>query len=254
MEASFTVRLISTFEPSLVSCLEDDLVRKVCESDRYRSFDYLPVKRDDRIIGLLSMAEVKSYSDDSTDPVTKHMRQIDDTTLISSDVGILSFVEHAEEHPCRLVLSGMKIDGIVTLADLQKLPVRPPIFFLITHLELLMATVLRSRFKDDDWLDMLQPTRRKNIEDKWSTLRAGNMEIDRIHATEFCDKRDVILKSDLRLPNLSRTQAEKQLREVEELRNNLAHAGDIASNETRALQTVDSVRLARQWIAYFTAL
>jgi hypothetical protein len=172
MEASVTVRLISTFEPDLTCCQEDDLVHKICESDRYQPFDYLPVKRGGHIIGLLSLANVRSNPDAGADTVSKRMKQIDDTILISSDVGILSFVEQAEEHPCRLVVSGMKLDGIVTLADLQKLPVRPSIFFLITHLELLMATTLRSRFNyDGDWVKLLSQNRQDRIEEKWNALK-----------------------------------------------------------------------------------
>jgi hypothetical protein len=57
MEGSLTVRLISTFEPDLICCQEDDLVYQIRESDRYKRFDYLPVKRDGRIVGLLSLAE-----------------------------------------------------------------------------------------------------------------------------------------------------------------------------------------------------
>jgi hypothetical protein len=114
---------------------------------------------------LLSVENAKSNRNLATDPVSKHMKQKDDATLIGSDVGILSFMEHAEEHPCRLVLSGMKLDGIVTLSDLQKLPVRPSIFLLITHLELLMATTLRSKFNDDgDWLHLLSSNRQDKIE------------------------------------------------------------------------------------------
>jgi hypothetical protein len=254
MEAYATVRLISTFEPNLIFCKEDDQVHKICECDRYRSFDYLPVKRGDRIIGLLSVANLGSNLCLGSDAVTKHMKKIDDRILISSEAGVLSFIEQAEEFPCRLVLSGMELDGIVTLADLQKLPVRPSIFFLITHLELLMTNLLRSRFKDDSWLKFLQANRQHKIEDKWRMLKIDNMEIDRVLATEFCDKREAILKSGFRLQDIAPNQAEKQLKEVEELRNHLAHAGDIASTKAKALQTVSGVRSARQWITYFTAL
>jgi predicted transcriptional regulator len=255
IEASSTVRLISTFEPNLIFCQEDDLVHNVCECDRYRPFDYLPVKRGDRIIGLLSLEKVRSNSDAGFDPVFKHMKQIDDTVLVSSDVGILSFVEHAEEHPCRLVVSGMKLDGIVTLSDLQKLPVRPSIFFLITHLELLMATTLRSTFNDDgDWLKLLSQNRQDRIEEKWNALKMGNMDIDRILATDFCDKRDLILKLGLFHSGITRKQATKQLKSIERLRDHVAHAGDIASTQDKALQAVSSVKAARQWITYLTAL
>ncbi len=255
MEASVTVRLISTFEPDLISCEEDDLVHTICESDRYRPFDYLPVKRGGRIIGLLALANVRSNFDVGPEPVFKHMKQIDDTILISSDVGILSFVEHAEEHPCRLVVSGMKLDGIVTLADLQKLPVRPSIFFLITHLELLMATTLRTTFKDDsDWVKLISSNRQGKIENKWDTLKVENLEIDRLLATDFCDKRDLILKLGLFCSGITRNQATKQLKSIEKLRDQVAHAGDIASTRAKALQTVNGVKSARQWITHLTAL
>jgi hypothetical protein len=72
--------------------------------------------------------------------------------------------------------------------------------------------------------------------------------------TQFCDKRDAILKSGLHPTSVSYKQAEKQLRRVEELRNHVAHAGDIASTEAKALQAVNSVKFARQWIMYLADL
>jgi CBS domain-containing protein len=252
LEASVTVRLIATFEPDLIYCEEDDLVSQIRESDRYRAFDYLPVKSDGRVVGLLSLSNLRNNSYACSGPVSKQMKQIDDTILISRDVSILAFIEHAEEHPCRLVVSGVKLDGIVTLSDLQKLPVRPLIFFLITHLELLMAAIMRSTFNDDgDWLRLLSPSRCENIESDWNELRKENMDIDRILATQFCDKRDAILKSGFLLPGISRKKADKQLKDIEKSRNNIAHAGDIASGQSRALQTIHSVKSARQWIKYF---
>jgi hypothetical protein len=142
----------------------------------------------------------------------------------------------------------------VVLADLQKLPVRSSIFFLITHLELLMATILRSKFNDDAWLNLLSPNRQNKIEEKWNTLRTENMEIDRVLATDFCDKRDSILTSGLLRTGLTQKRATKELKDIEELRNHIAHAGDIASTHGRALQTVTSVKSARQWISYFDDL
>jgi hypothetical protein len=141
------------------------------------------------------------------------------------------------------------------LADLQKLPVRPSIFFLVTHLELLMPTTLRSSFNDEvHWLRLLSPNRQERIEKQWKKLKAGNMDVDRILATEFCDKRDAILRSGHLRPGITRKQATKELKDIEELRNHVAHSGDIASTHAKAVQTVNSVKLSRQWITYLTAL
>jgi hypothetical protein len=80
------------------------------------------------------------------------------------------------------------------------------------------------------------------------------MDIDRVLATEFCDKRDSILKSGLRRGGIAKKQATKELKDIEKLRNDIAHAGDIASTHAKALHTVTSVKSARQWISYFNDL
>jgi hypothetical protein len=53
---------------------------------------------------------------------------------------------------------------------------------------------------------------------------------------------------------LTQKQATKELKDIEELRNHIAHAGDIASTRGKALQTVTNVKSARQWISYFNDL
>jgi len=83
-------------------------------------------------------------------------------------------------------------------------------------------------------------------------IEIDNMEVDRILATEFCDKRDVLLKSNLHRSGITSKQANTELRYIEKLRNHVAHAGDIASSHAKALQTVNSVKSARQWISHLT--
>ena len=87
-----------------------------------------------------------------------------------------------------------------------------------------------------------------------SGLRTENMEIDRVLATEFCDKRDGILKSGVRRAGITKTQAIMELKNIEKLRNRIAHSGDIASTHAQAAQTVKSVKFARLWIGYLTDL
>jgi hypothetical protein len=59
---------------------------------------------------------------------------------------VLAYLEEADRHPCRLVMRGTRIAGIITILDIQQLPVRPALFLLVTHLELLMAAVIPSHF------------------------------------------------------------------------------------------------------------
>jgi hypothetical protein len=143
------------------------------------------------------------------------MRPLDQSILITSGTGVLRYIEEAEESPCRMVLRQTRIAGIVTISDLQKLPVRPALFLVVTHLEPLMAAAIRSRFAgqfDEAWLALLG-SRRGGVEERWRDLNSKNLAIDRINATQFADKRRILIKSGLL--QCSRSQAVKELSAIE---------------------------------------
>jgi hypothetical protein len=116
---------------------------------------------------------------------------------------------------------------------------------LVTHLELLMAAAIRARFREDEWLVLLGD-RRERVELEWEKQKAGGLEIDRIAATQFADKRQILVKSGL--IRCSRTGAEREFGSIEDLRNGLAHANNYASTRESAHKTIAAVKLARKWI------
>jgi hypothetical protein len=59
----------------------------------------------------------------SEEPVSARMSRLSDENLIGADASILTFVRNADRQKCRLVLSGLEISGLVSLSDLQRLPV-----------------------------------------------------------------------------------------------------------------------------------
>jgi hypothetical protein len=249
IENAVTVDLIATFEPQLKCCATTDAIVGLLANHNYAPYDYLPVSSADRIVGLLPLGELRTVSTDPTLTAEGAMSPLDQSILIASDSGVLHYIEEAEASPCRLVLRHTQITGIVTIADLQKLAVRPALFVLVTHLELLVAATIRARFQDrsdDDWLELLGD-RRARVEDPWQKLQAGGLEIDRIAATQFADKRQVLVKSGL--ISCSRSRVEREFGAIENLRDGLAHANNYASTRESALKTIGAVRLARQWIA-----
>jgi hypothetical protein len=98
-------------------------------------------------MGLLPLGEFRVASIDPAGLTAEGaMLPLDQSILITSGSSVLGYIEEAKESPCRLVLRNTQIAGIVTISDLQKLAVRPALFVLVTHLELLMAaaTAVRS--------------------------------------------------------------------------------------------------------------
>ena len=174
------------------------------------------------------------------------------SSLISADDSILSFIETADRSPCRLLLHRKKITGIVTVSDLQQLPVRPILFLLVTHVELLMAESIRaSGCAEETWINYLEPKRRDAVEKKWSNLVGSNLGIDKLTATEFCDKRE-ILRNVVKLP-VGRKKYEKQVGRIEWLRHSLAHAGEYARNRENAERTIEAVKYCTVWNRHLRA-
>lgn len=253
MERAVTVDLIATFEPKLVGCESSDKLEDLVSSPTHQAFDYLPVRQPDgRIVGLLPLHEFRNGPTRHTgETAFASMQPLDQSILIASGTGVLAYIEEADQHPCRLVMRGTRIAGIVTISDLQKLPVRPALFLLVTHLELLMAAVIRQHFRDvadEKWLIHLGQQRRRCVEARWQELQAKNLAIDQINATEFSDKRRVLLKSGLL--KCSRTRAEKEFGAIEQLRNNLAHASDYALTLDTGQEAITTIKCARKWIEY----
>jgi hypothetical protein len=255
MERAVTVDLIATFEPNLVSCAPTDKIDRLRSNSDYAAFDYLPVQLDGRIVGLLPLHQFRNREELSVAETAGHgMRALEQAILIASGTGVLRYMEEAEESPCRLVMRGTRIAGIVTISDLQKLPVRPALFLLITHLELLMAAAIRAHFKDrpeDCWLSLLG-TRRDNVEREWQDLNSRNMAVDRITATQFADKRRILIESGLLKG--SRKQVKAQFEAIERLRDSLAHASDYALTMENANKTIKTVKEAQEWINYLQKL
>src|SRR5271168_1606587 len=142
VERGLTVGLIATFQPDLICCESGAPIGPLLDNPQLETFDHLPVTAEGRIAGLLPLRQLRTNCKKYR-TAGEEMMPLDERCLISSDVGILTFIEQADERPSRLVVRGTRIDGIVTLSDLQKLPVRPALFLFITHLELLMTETIR---------------------------------------------------------------------------------------------------------------
>ena len=69
--------------------------------------------------------------------------------MIGADASIVEFVMTADKRPIRMVVSGDRVAGLVSLSDLQHLPVRAAIFTLITSLEIAMAKRIEEEWRDN---------------------------------------------------------------------------------------------------------
>jgi hypothetical protein len=235
------VRHIATYNP--VSCDVDDLVAEVWSRSEHVSFDAMPVKDGDRVVGLLEKIPVELQG-----TAGERMRTLDDSILVSADLPLGIFIHMAGERSARLVVTDTGINAIVTQSDLSKLPVRIFIFTLITHLESLMAELISKRGIDEAvWLSSLSAKRQANVRRKFNDLQVKRLDLSLLECTDFCDKRDVVRK----LCGWTR-KFEKDFIQVETLRNSVAHAGDYLDTENGLTTMPKTIEKAEFWIDEIT--
>jgi len=155
-EEGLPVRQIATLRSEFKTCGPDENLEAVAARNR-EAFDYLPVVEQERIIGLLKLVDRA----DGRGLVRDQMDPLSESNLIGADASILTFIRGADQHGCRLVVSGERIFGLVSLSDLQRLPVRAALFGMVTHLESEMMKAIQREFNNsDEWIVRLSPARR----------------------------------------------------------------------------------------------
>lgn len=154
LQSGLTVNMIMTPRADILTCKSTELIPDVLRRNPDR-FSYIPVDDHGRLIGLFH-AERWFSKQAPNEQVGSYFEPLSEATLIGANAGIIEFVRRADEQPCQLVVSGSRIDGLVSLSDMQKLPVRAALFGLVTGMELTMSELIRRHFHDTkEWLSAL---------------------------------------------------------------------------------------------------
>lgn len=244
LHTGLTVELISTKRSQLMTCALDETLSALMGRNTER-YDFLPVVdsgdgKQNQIVGLFCATEFFDQAP-GEECIDKYYKPLSEEYLIGADASILEFVVDADEKPCRLVISGASIVGLVSLADLQKLPVRAALFALITGLEISMFKAIKKAFPTNDcWKRHLSVGRRTKIDERVTQSHKSNGFVDALLFTQFCDKAEIILKF-FPLPQ-SKRAIRYQIETIQALRDNLAHANEYAASPDEARQVCAVVR------------
>ena len=245
LQRSLTVDTIMTPRARLATCRRDETASAVMDRNEDH-FSFLPVVDDtERFLGLYK-AERWFGKEAPHEPIGDDFESFSEDHVIGADASIIEFVVTADERPTRLVVSGDRIAGLVSLSDLQHLPVRAAIFTLITSLEIAMARRIEAEWRDDTtgWLELLSGGRRAKILDEMNTAKQKDGFVSEIVFTQISDKATIIRKKKL-VPG-SGKQLQRDFNEIRDLRDHLAHANYYAETPEAARQVCQVVRKIRR--------
>jgi predicted transcriptional regulator len=236
LEKGLQVQHIATFP--FEECKYGDDIEVVLTTEHLLSFDQIPVRHGSSIVGIVEREN--SLSQRGT--VETYMTRLDDSVLSAAETPLMDFITN--EALYRLVLRGSKIEGIITKSDLIKLPVRLLAFSLVTHVEALLNRIIRATGeKEEILLSYLLSGRQKDIAKSLRKLKVQKRELDPLELTYLSDKRMIV-------SNLKIFEEEQlvELKELNELRNTIAHQKNYTESEKLVQDFIEQLRLAPKWI------
>jgi hypothetical protein len=223
-----TVRLISTAWGEVRRRLPEQ-AHGIDRDEALKDFDQVPLQADDKVVAVF----VRGHG---VEPVHSGM-------FMAADAPLLSFVQTADRQRFRLLLQDGEIVGLVTLSDLQRLPVYSLLFSVCVGVEALLVACIRRRCGEasDAWLDHLDEQDRATVEWHFKRRRAANVAIDRLSCASLRQE----IKAAIGLGLVQRNDARHQdLEALAGLRDAVCHVQEFAATPEQALTLPTQVRAA----------
>ncbi|HAR97044.1 MAG TPA: hypothetical protein DCR97_13955 [Deltaproteobacteria bacterium] len=187
-------------------------------------YDVVGIRREGSVVGYVKQSGLKNRN------ISQHLIPFSTADLLDDSAPLISAFSRMRQSPQIFVRVFGQVGGIVTRGDFQKAPVRMWLFGLISLLEMQLLRLIREAYPEESWKQLIASKRLNFAERILTKRRKRNEAIDLADCLQFCDKRDIVLKSaQLRRGSgfASEKECEDILKELEEVRNNLAHAQDI---------------------------
>jgi hypothetical protein len=165
--------------------------------------------------------------------------------FMAADAPLLSFVESADRQRFRFLLADGEVAGLVTLSDLQRLPVYALLFGLVIAVEVLLMDWIRKvcGAAADAWLEDLNAKQRGTIERHWKAAQRSNVAIDRLSCATFGQEIDAAIGLGLFMRD---DESHQRLCALKTLRDQICHAAEVAPTPEYALKIPAHVRDAQR--------
>ena len=220
---------VNSIAEHLDTCLLHDDANQIQNMMVMKDYDVLGVEENGIVIGYVVRDELRKGT------CKEYYRGFSPTELVSESTSLLQTLFIFKEIKRIFILEGNRITKVVTLADLQKPPIRMLLFGLISLLEMHLYRIINDYFPNGAWKKHLNPNRINFAEDLYSLRKSKNEAIQLSDCLQICDKRDIILNEDKlreRLGIENKTKGKQFFKKLEELRNNLAHSQDIQTENS----------------------
>ena len=215
------------FEPLFCCKLNDDS-SDVKETLEFREFDIVGViNHDDQVIGFAEKCDLNGG------PIELFVKQIALSSVISESTPISRLLNVLTERSFAFVITENNINGIVTIADVNKPIVRIYLFGIISLFEIHLNFWIREYHDTMSWREHLNKNRLAKANKIFEDRKGKNEELTLLECIQICDKRTILLATNdfIERFGFANVQFEKLMTDIEQIRNEIAHSqNSIVSN------------------------
>jgi hypothetical protein len=162
------------------------------------------------------------------------IRTIEKQQLVSLDDPLATVIHILTMFSCCFVTINDEPVGVITRRDIEKPVVRMWLFGLIILIEMLLTKDIRSRWKNEEWTGFLSEGRLEKARELQKIREERGRKAELLDCLQFSDKLQIALNEpDLQEASgfLSNKAARRSIKDLEALRNNLAHGQDITGQD-----------------------
>ncbi len=221
----FTARDIAE---SLLSFDSDICINKANRAFNYYRQGVASIRINGRVQGFVKQQGLKGeVCGDSM-----HHYTVDQ--VISSTAGLSDVIHVLTRHDYCFVSAFGEVTAVITREDINKPQVRMWLFGLVTMIETGLTALIEKVYPDDSWVEVMSEGRMQKTKSIWLERKRRNLHCKLIDCLQFSDKAGIIITdkdSLLQLGFKTGKQAKKVIKELESLRNHLAHSQDIVSHD-----------------------
>lgn len=185
------------------------------------------VRRDGHVAGYVRLSDIEK----DQQPALRGFAQ---DQVVTGDASLTDVIHVLTRYThCFITLLG-EVVGCISRADIQKPVVRMWLFGIVTLAELEVTEQVRARWPADSWQDLLTESRLEKARTLYEERQRRGLSCELLDCLQLTDKVKVLFQDEEALHYFgfkTRRSAKQVLRELESLRNHLAHAQDIVTHD-----------------------
>ncbi len=199
------------------------------------SLDVVGVRNDGVVIGYVQLEEMADGN------CADYVHCFDEGVVLDQTSSYRDVIDClARSKYCFVSVLG-SVGAVITRSDIQKAPVRMWLSGMISIVEMYISRQLKTKYQGSSWQTLISANRLRKAQNLQEDRKRRNQKLSLLDCLHLADKAKILVKDpDMRKDAgfESKREAEKTIRDLESLRNSLAHAHDIVAYDWDMIVTV----------------